>query len=61
MSTSRLPNIPALRKHQLLLEFASLNHAAPPGLYVSPAPNDPTLWTGVLFVRTGTILSFQLG
>ncbi|KAB8214037.1 hypothetical protein BDV33DRAFT_183508 [Aspergillus novoparasiticus] len=64
MSTSRLPNIPALRKHQLLLEFASLNHAAPPGLYVSPAPNDPTLWTGVLFVRTGpyasAVLRFQI-
>ncbi|KAE8377805.1 hypothetical protein BDV26DRAFT_203069 [Aspergillus bertholletiae] len=64
MSTSRLPNIPALRKHQLLLEFASLNHAAPPGLYVSPVPNDPTLWTGVLFVRSGpyasAILRFQI-
>ncbi|KAE8353361.1 ubiquitin-conjugating enzyme/RWD-like protein [Aspergillus coremiiformis] len=64
MSTSRLPNVPALRRHQLFLEFASLNHAAPPGLYVNLAPNDPTLWTGVLFVRTGpyatAILRFQI-
>ncbi|KAE8389949.1 ubiquitin-conjugating enzyme/RWD-like protein [Aspergillus alliaceus] len=64
MSTTRLPNIPALRKHQLLLEFASLNHAAPPGLYVSPAINDTTLWTGALFVRNGpyasAILRFQI-
>ncbi|KAE8148274.1 ubiquitin-conjugating enzyme/RWD-like protein [Aspergillus avenaceus] len=64
MSTSRLPNIPALRKHQLLLEFASLNHAAPPGLYMNPVPNDPTLWIGILFVRSGpyasAVLRFQI-
>ncbi|PLN83461.1 putative ubiquitin-conjugating enzyme [Aspergillus taichungensis] len=64
MSTSRLPNIPALRKHQLLLEFASLRHAAPPGVYVSLAPNDPTLWSAVVFVRSGpyasAILRFQI-
>ncbi|KAF7593822.1 hypothetical protein BBP40_010757 [Aspergillus hancockii] len=64
MSSTRLPNVPALRKHQLLLELGSLNHAAPPGLYVSPAPNDPTLWTGALFVRSGpyasAVLRFQI-
>ncbi|GFG10434.1 AKT-interacting protein [Aspergillus lentulus] len=53
MSSSRLPNIPALRRQQLLLEFASLKHAAPPGIYISITPGDPTLWSGVIFVRSG--------
>ncbi|PLB48915.1 hypothetical protein P170DRAFT_475247 [Aspergillus steynii IBT 23096] len=64
MSTSRLPRIAALRKHQLYLEFSSLKHAAPPGTYVSIAPNDPTLWIGVIFVRSGpyasAVLRFQI-
>ncbi|PWY88765.1 ubiquitin-conjugating enzyme [Aspergillus sclerotioniger CBS 115572] len=64
MSTSRLPNIPALRKQQLLLEFASLQHAAPPGTYMSLSPGDPTLWLGVIFVRCGpyasAVLRFQI-
>ncbi|KAJ5948226.1 hypothetical protein N7466_001241 [Penicillium verhagenii] len=33
--------------------FSSLRHAAPPGVYVSLAPGDPTLWSGVIFVRSG--------
>ncbi|KAL1867435.1 hypothetical protein Plec18167_008708 [Paecilomyces lecythidis] len=53
MSTVKLPNIPSLRRHQLLLEFASLKHAPPPGVYVSLTPGDPSLWSGVLFVRGG--------
>ncbi|PKX93771.1 putative ubiquitin-conjugating enzyme [Aspergillus novofumigatus IBT 16806] len=64
MSSSRLPNIPALRRQQLLLEFASLKHAAPPGIYISITPGDPTLWSGVIFVRSGpyasAILRFQI-
>ena len=32
---------------------ASLKHAAIPGVYMSLNPNDPTLWTGVIFVRSG--------
>ncbi|PYH96705.1 putative ubiquitin-conjugating enzyme [Aspergillus ellipticus CBS 707.79] len=64
MSTSRLPKIPALRKQQLLLEFASLQHAAPPGTYVSLSPGDSTLWFGVIFVRSGpyasAVLRFQI-
>ncbi|KAJ5551873.1 Ubiquitin-conjugating enzyme [Penicillium sp. DV-2018c] len=52
MSTSKLPCIPSLRKQQLHLEFASLRHAAPPGVYMSLAPGDPTLWNGVIFVRS---------
>jgi hypothetical protein len=32
---------------------ASLRQAAPLGVYVSLAPGDPTLWNGVIFVRSG--------
>ncbi|KAL3482004.1 hypothetical protein BJX99DRAFT_112753 [Aspergillus californicus] len=64
MSTTRLPNIPALRRHQLLQEYASLRHAAPPGVYVSLSPGDPTLWSCAIFVRSGpyasAILRFQI-
>ncbi|KAJ5351671.1 hypothetical protein N7452_000645 [Penicillium brevicompactum] len=60
MSTSKLPCIPSLRKQQLHLEFASLKHAAPPGVYVSLAPGDPTLWNGVIFVRSGPYASAVL-
>ncbi|KAL2871899.1 putative ubiquitin-conjugating enzyme [Aspergillus lucknowensis] len=64
MSTTRLPNIPSLRRHQLLQEYASLRHAAPPGVYVTLGPGDPTLWACVIFVRSGpyasAILRFQI-
>ncbi|KAL1962555.1 hypothetical protein VTN77DRAFT_9430 [Rasamsonia byssochlamydoides] len=65
MSSHKLPNIPSLRRHQLFLEFASLKHAPPPGVYVSiNSPGDPTFWTGVLFVRSGpyagAILRFHI-
>ncbi|KAJ5312650.1 hypothetical protein PENANT_c007G08006 [Penicillium antarcticum] len=64
MATTRLPCIPSLRKQQLHLEFASLKQATPPGVYVTLAPGDPTLWNGVIFVRSGpyasAILRFQL-
>lgn len=32
---------------------ASLKHAAPPGVYVSLNPSDPSLWACVIFVRSG--------
>ncbi|KAL1983320.1 hypothetical protein VTN96DRAFT_10461 [Rasamsonia emersonii] len=58
MSSHKLPNLPSLRRHQLLLEFASLKHAPPPGVYVSiNSPGDPTFWSGVLFVRSGPYAS----
>ncbi|KAL4880241.1 ubiquitin-conjugating enzyme/RWD-like protein [Aspergillus karnatakaensis] len=64
MSTTRLPNIPSLRRHQLLQEYASLKHAAPPGVYVSLSPGDPTFWACVIFIRAGpyasAILRFQI-
>ncbi|KAJ5226372.1 hypothetical protein N7468_007597 [Penicillium chermesinum] len=47
-----------------IVRSASLRHAAPQGVYVSLASGDPTLWTGVLFVRSGpyagAILRFQI-
>ncbi|KAL4975609.1 hypothetical protein BDW66DRAFT_65084, partial [Aspergillus desertorum] len=64
MSTTRLPNIPSLRRYQLIQEHASLKHAAPPGVYVSLSPGDPSLWSCVMFVRSGpyasAILRFRL-
>ncbi|KAJ5146877.1 Coiled-coil domain-containing protein [Penicillium atrosanguineum] len=64
MSTTRLPCVPSVRRPQLHLEFASLRNAAPPGVYVSLAPGDPTLWNGVIFVRSGpyasAIVRFQI-
>ncbi|KAL3436605.1 ubiquitin-conjugating enzyme/RWD-like protein [Aspergillus tetrazonus] len=64
MSTTRLPNIPSLRKYQLIQEHASLKHAAPPGVYVSLSPGDPSLWSCVIFVRSGpyatAILRFRI-
>lgn len=45
--------LPALQKQRLLVEFASLRHACPDAVYVSITPGDPSLWTGVLFVRKG--------
>ncbi|OXV07601.1 hypothetical protein Egran_04635 [Elaphomyces granulatus] len=64
MSSYILPNIPSLRRHQLLLEFASLKHAPPPGVYMSLTPGDPMIWAGVLFVQNGpyasAILRFQI-
>ncbi|TQB68048.1 hypothetical protein MPDQ_004137 [Monascus purpureus] len=54
MSSCNLPNVPSFRKQQLFLEFASLKYAAPPGVYMNLGPGDPTLWTGVIFVRSDT-------
>ncbi|WEW54869.1 hypothetical protein PRK78_000295 [Emydomyces testavorans] len=64
MSSFKLPNIPSLRTQQLHLEFASLQAAPPPGVYVTISPTDPTLWSGVLFVQKGpyasAIIRFQI-
>ncbi|KLJ13571.1 ubiquitin-conjugating enzyme E2, other [Blastomyces silverae] len=64
MSSSKLPNIPSLRKQQLRLEFASLKSAPPPGVYVNISATDPAFWSGVIFVQKGpyasAILRFQL-
>ncbi|KAI9708877.1 MAG: hypothetical protein M1828_002581 [Chrysothrix sp. TS-e1954] len=41
------------RQQNLLVEFASLKHVQPQGLYLSLTPGDSTLWSGILFVRKG--------
>ena len=59
-----MPKFAALAKQNLLLEFASLKHASPEGVYVTITPGDPSLWAGVLFVRAGpyspAVLRFQI-
>ncbi|KAF2674682.1 hypothetical protein BT63DRAFT_449671 [Microthyrium microscopicum] len=54
----------SLNKQNLLLEFASLQHACPEGVFVTITPGNPTLWAGVLFARKGpympSILRFQI-
>ncbi|KAK5175658.1 uncharacterized protein LTR77_000797 [Saxophila tyrrhenica] len=44
---------PAYTKQKLCLDFASLKHAFPKGIYVAPLPDDPLIWAGLLFVRKG--------
>ncbi|RYP32364.1 hypothetical protein DL767_005229 [Monosporascus sp. MG133] len=51
MASSRLAGLPAVRKQHLLVEFAGLKQACPEGVFVSLTPGDPSLWSGVLFVR----------
>ncbi|KAM0718527.1 hypothetical protein Q7P37_005597 [Cladosporium fusiforme] len=54
----------AFARQKLCLDFASLKHANLKGLYVAPVPEEPLLWTGVLFVRKGpyanAVLRFQI-
>ncbi|KAH8820105.1 ubiquitin-conjugating enzyme/RWD-like protein [Xylogone sp. PMI_703] len=59
-----LSNVSAVRKQNLLVEFSSLKYACPQGVYLNLTPGDPTLWSGVLFVRSGpyasAVLRFQI-
>jgi hypothetical protein len=48
-----MPRFTSLGKQDLLLEFASLRHASPEGIYATITPGDPSLWAAVLFIRTG--------
>ncbi|KAL2159010.1 hypothetical protein VTH06DRAFT_3041 [Thermothelomyces fergusii] len=61
MNTSSLP---AVRRQHLLAEFAGLKQACPHGIFVSLTPGDPTVWSGVMFVRKGpyapAILRFHI-
>ncbi|KAF2211840.1 hypothetical protein CERZMDRAFT_98273 [Cercospora zeae-maydis SCOH1-5] len=54
----------ASTRQKLCADFASLRHACPHGVYVAPIPEEPLLWTGVLFVRKGpyanAVLRFQI-
>lgn len=45
--------LPSLRRQNLLAEFAGLKQSCPPGVFVSLTPGDPSLWSGVMFVRKG--------
>ncbi|KAI1769501.1 UBC-like protein [Hypoxylon sp. FL1150] len=64
MTSSRFGALPALRRQHLLVEFAGLKQACPEGVLVSLTPGDPSLWSGVLFVRDGpyapAVLRFQI-
>ncbi|TGZ78098.1 hypothetical protein EX30DRAFT_343487 [Ascodesmis nigricans] len=64
MTHHPLTALPAFRHQNLLIEFASLKHAAPRGIYLSLTPNNATVWHGVMFIRRGlyrgAILRFTL-
>ncbi|APA09059.1 hypothetical protein sscle_04g038290 [Sclerotinia sclerotiorum 1980 UF-70] len=64
MAPQQLSTLPTVRKQNLLVEFSSLKYACPHGVFMSLTPGDPTLWSGVLFVRKGpyapSILRFHI-
>ncbi|KAI1436079.1 ubiquitin-conjugating enzyme/RWD-like protein [Xylaria sp. CBS 124048] len=64
MASLSLTKLPALRRQHLLAEFTGLKQACPEGVYVGLTPGDPTLWSGVIFVRDGpyapAVMRFQL-
>ncbi|KAL1879372.1 hypothetical protein VTK73DRAFT_7103 [Phialemonium thermophilum] len=53
-----------MKRQHLLAEFSGLKQICPEGIFVSLTPGDPSLWSGVLFVRKGpyasAILRFQI-
>ncbi|KAI1327132.1 ubiquitin-conjugating enzyme [Xylariaceae sp. FL0255] len=64
MATSKLGTLPSLRRQHLLAEFAGLKQACPDGVFVGLTPGDPSLWSGVIFVRDGpyapAVMRFQI-
>ncbi|TKA34338.1 hypothetical protein B0A50_00319 [Salinomyces thailandicus] len=40
---------PAFTKLKLCIDFASLKHACPRGIYISPVSEEPLTWAGVVF------------
>ncbi|CAG9331145.1 unnamed protein product [Blepharisma stoltei] len=42
-----------LKEYQLLIEYRSLKHYAPVGVYVLPQLNNIKIWQGVIFIRQG--------
>ncbi|KAI0159239.1 ubiquitin-conjugating enzyme/RWD-like protein [Pestalotiopsis sp. NC0098] len=64
MASAKLSVLPSLRRQHLLAEFAGLKQACPEGIFVSLTPGDPSLWSGVIFVREGpyapAVLRFQI-
>lgn len=64
LTAAKLASLPSLRRQHLLAEFAGLKQACPSGVFVSLTPGDPSLWSGVIFVRRGpyatAVLRFQI-
>ncbi|KAI1269004.1 ubiquitin-conjugating enzyme [Xylariaceae sp. FL1019] len=64
MAPFKFSTLPALRRQHLLAEFAGLKQACPEGVFVSLTPGDPSLWSGVIFVRDGpyapAVMRFQI-
>lgn len=52
--------LPSYGRQQLLLEFATIKARCPEGIYLSPGPANPAIWSGVLFVREGPYASAVL-
>ncbi|POS81256.1 ubiquitin-conjugating enzyme [Diaporthe helianthi] len=53
MASLKMAMLPSLRRQNLLAEFAGLKQSCPQGVFVSLTPGDPSLWSGVMFVRKG--------
>ncbi|KAI0914934.1 ubiquitin-conjugating enzyme/RWD-like protein [Ustulina deusta] len=64
MASQKFSTLPALRRQHLLAEFAGLKQVCPNGVYVGLTPGDPSLWSGVIFVRDGpyapAVMRFQI-
>ncbi|KAI1365482.1 ubiquitin-conjugating enzyme/RWD-like protein [Xylaria arbuscula] len=64
MSSRNFSALPALRRQHLLAEFTGLKQVCPDGVYVGLTPGDPSLWSGVIFVRDGpyapAVMRFQI-
>ncbi|KAJ8108027.1 hypothetical protein ONZ43_g6549 [Nemania bipapillata] len=64
MTSQKFSTLPALRRQHLLAEFTGLKQACPDGVYVGLTPGDPSLWSGVIFVRDGpyapAVMRFQI-
>ncbi|KAH6635323.1 hypothetical protein B0J18DRAFT_418514 [Chaetomium sp. MPI-SDFR-AT-0129] len=62
--STKMGSLSSVKRQHLLTEFAGLKQACPQGIYVSLTQGDPTLWSGVLFVRRGpyapAILRFHI-
>lgn len=54
-------SICALKANIFPVHSAGLKQSCPPGVFVSLTPGDPTLWSGVIFVRKGTCCDSSLG
>jgi len=57
-------HLPSYEAQNRALDFLSIKHACPKGLYLAPHPTDSNRWEGVLFVRHGifkpAVLRFTL-